>query len=164
MSVVFFIFSTCSYNCLTEFNEASSKARSQRPLPSLRFSGRCENRDGHLGLQLSETFSTFPLKPPNGLQHNLTGRKISMFFTKFVGFSGQSENQDGRPGLWLAEIFCDFCETAEQNSTKRDRKRDVLKRPRQVFALGLINQDCRPASDMLRHFRLLVWNRWTEFN
>ena len=41
-------------------------------------------------------------------------------------FSDRLEKQDGRPGLWLAETFLDFSsETAEQNSTKLDRKQDL---------------------------------------
>ena len=92
------------WNCWTEFKETWQEARSQRPLPSLCFSGRSEKQDGHHGLWLAETFSTSPLKPLNGIQGNLTGSKISMSSTKFVSL-GRSEKQDGRPGLWLAETF-----------------------------------------------------------
>ena len=92
------------WNHWTEFNETWQEARSQRPLPSLCFSGRSEKQDGRPGLWLAETFSTSPLKPLNGIQRNLTGSKISTSSTMFV-FSGQSEKQDGRPGLWLAERF-----------------------------------------------------------
>ena len=74
------------WNRLTEFNETWQEARSQRPLPSLCFSGRSEKQDGRPGLWLAETFSTSPLKPLNGIQGNLTGSKISMPSTKFVFF------------------------------------------------------------------------------
>ena len=74
------------WNRLTEFNETWQEARSQRPLPSLCFSGRSEKQDGHPGLWLAETFSTSPLKPLNGIQRNLTGRKIYTPSTKFVFF------------------------------------------------------------------------------
>ena len=74
------------WNRWTEFNETWQEARSQRPLPSLCFSGRSEKQDGHPGLWLAETFSTSPLKPLNGIQRNLTGSKISMSSTKFVFF------------------------------------------------------------------------------
>ena len=60
--------------------------RSQRPLPSLYFWGRFEKQDGRPGLWLAETFWTSPLKPPNGIQQSLTGRKISTSSTKFVFF------------------------------------------------------------------------------
>ena len=65
------------WNCLTEFNETWQEARSQCPQPSLWFSGRSEKEDGSPGLWLAETFSTSPLKPPNRIQRNLTGSKIS---------------------------------------------------------------------------------------
>ena len=92
------------WNCWTEFNETCQEARSQRPLPSLCFSGRSEKQEGCPGLWLVETFSTSPLKLLNGIQQNLTGSKIATSSTKFV-FLGRSEKQDGRPGLWLAETF-----------------------------------------------------------
>ena len=52
------------WNRWTEFNETWQEARSQRPLPSLYFSGRSEKQDGRPGLWLAETFST-SLKPLN---------------------------------------------------------------------------------------------------
>ena len=51
------------WNRWTEFNETWQEARSQRPLPSLCFSGWSEKQDGRPGLWLAETFSTSPLKP-----------------------------------------------------------------------------------------------------
>ena len=98
------------WNCWTEFNETWQDARSQRPLPSLCFSGRSEKQDSRPSLWLAETFSNSSLKPMNRIQRNLTGSKISMSSTKFV-----------------------FC--------------------------GPIGKP-----DWLRHFRLLLWNHWTEFN
>ena len=105
------------WNRRREFNETWQEARSQRPLPSLCFSGRSEKQDGRPGLWLAETFSTSPLKPLNRIQRNLTGSKISTSSTKFVFFGPIGKN-----------------------------KMAVL------------------AFDWLRHFRLLLWNRWTEFN
>ena len=81
-------------------------------------------------------------------------------------FSGRSEKKDGHPGLWLAETFFDFSsETAEQNSTKLDRKQDL----NVLYQVCVFWADCKNkmaalASDWLRHFRLLLWNCWTEFN
>ena len=74
------------WNRWTEFNETWQETRSQRPLPSLCFSGRLEKQDGRPGLWLAETFSTSHLKPLNGIQRNLTGSKISTSSTKFVFF------------------------------------------------------------------------------
>ena len=72
-------------------------------LYSLCFSGRSEKQDDHTGLWLVETFSTSPLKPLNGLQRNLTGRKISTSSTKFVFFR-PIEKQDGRPGQSVKKV------------------------------------------------------------
>ena len=77
----------------TEFNETWQEARSQRPLPSLCFSGQSEKQDGRPDLWLAETFLTSPLKPLNGIKRNLTGSKISMSSTKFVFFGPISKQK-----------------------------------------------------------------------
>ena len=105
------------WNRWSEFNKSCQEARSQRPLPSLCFSGRLENEDGRRGHWLAETFSTSPLKPLIWIQQKLTGSKISTCSTKFVFF-------------------------------RADRK----------------NKMAALTSDWLRHFLLLLWNRWSEFN
>ena len=250
------------WNHWKKFYETWQEARSQRPLSSLCFSGRSEKQDGRPGLWLAETFSTSILKPLNGIQRNLTGSKISTSSIKFVFFgpigrtrwplwpligwdifdfssetaeqnstkldrkqdlnvlyqfwffSGRSKKQDGRSGLWLAEIFSTSplkplngiqrnltgskistssikfvffgpigktrwppwpligwdifyfsSETTEKNSTKLDRKQDLnVLYQVCVFRADQKNKMAALASDWLRHFRLLLWNRWTEFN
>ena len=104
-----------------EFNETWQEARSQCPLPSLCFSGWSEKQDGRPGLWLAETFSTSPLKPLNG---NLTGSKISTSSTKFVFFGPIGKTRWPPWPLIGWDIF-NFSETAEQNSTKLDRKQDL---------------------------------------
>ena len=249
------------WNRWTEIHETWQEERSQRPLPSLCFSGGSEKQDGRpclslaekfstsplkllngiqrnltgskistsstkfvflggsekqdgcSGLWLAETFSTSPLKPLNGIIRNLTGSKISTPSTKFV-FLGGSEKQDGRPGLWLAEtfstsplkplngitrnltgskistpstkfvffrrigktrwpplpligwdIFNFFSEIVERNSRKLDKKKDLnVLYQVCVFRADRKNKMAALASNWLRHFRLLLWNRWTEFN
>ena len=62
-------------------------------------------------------------------------------------------------------IFDFSSETAEQNSMKLDRKQDFISLYQVcVFRADLKNKMAALASDWLRHFRLLLWNRWTEFN
>ena len=56
---------------------------------------------------LTGTFSTFSLKPPNGIFRNLAGNKNWTSSTKFV-FSGRSEKLNCRPGLWLDDTFSTF--------------------------------------------------------
>ena len=69
-----------------------------------------------------------------------------------------------RPSLTF-HIFDFFSETTKQNSTKLDRKQelDVLYQVC-VFRADQKNNMAALASDWLRHFRLLLCNRWTEFN
>ena len=113
------------WNRWTEFNETWQEARSQRPLPSLCFSGRSVKQDGRPGLWLAETFSTSPLKPLNGIQRNLTGRKILTSSTKFVFFGPIGKTRWPPWPLIGWDIFDFSSETAERNSTKLDRKQDL---------------------------------------
>ena len=63
------------------------------------------------------------------------------------------------------DIFDFYSETAERNSTKLDRKQDLSVLYQVcVFWVDRKNKMAALASDWLRHFRLLLWNRWTEFN
>ena len=113
------------WNCWTEFNETWQEARSQRPLPSLCFSGRSEKQDGRPGLWLAETFSTSSLKTQNGIQQNLTGSKISTSSTKFVFFGPIGKTRWPPWPLIGWDIFDFFSETAERNSMNFDRKQDL---------------------------------------
>ena len=153
------------WNRWTEFNETWQEARSQRPLPSLCFSGWSVKQDGRPGLWLAETFSTSPLKPLNGIQRNLTGSKISMSSTKFVFFGPIGKTRWPPWPLIGWDIFDFSSETAERNSTKLDRKQDLnVLYQVCVFRADRKNKMAALASDWLRHFQLLLWNRRTEFN
>ena len=153
------------WNRWMEFNETWQEARSQRPLPSLCFSGRSEKQDGRPGLWFAETFSTSPLKLLNGIQRNLTGSKISTSSTKFVFFGPIGETRWPPWSLIGWDILNFSSETAERNSTKLDRKQDLnFLYHVCVFRADRKNKMAALVSDWLRHFRLLLWNRWTEFN
>ena len=153
------------WNRWTEFNETWQEARSQRPLPSLCFSGRSEKQDGRPGLWLAETFWTSLLKPLNGIQRNLTGSKISTSSTKFV-FFGQIGKTRWPPWPLIGWDIFDFSsETAEWNSTKLYRKQDLnVFYQVCVFRADRKSKMAALASDWLRHFGLLLWNRWIKFN
>ena len=70
-----------------------------------------------------------------------------------------------RPSSFTFHIFDFFSETAKQNSTKLDRKQDLNALYQVcVFRADRKNEMTAMASDWLRHFQLLLWNRWTEFN
>ena len=123
--VNFSYFRLMLWNRWTEFNETWQEGRSQRPLPSLCFSGRSEKQDGRPGLWLAETFTTSPLKPMNGIQRNLTGSKISTSSTKFVFFGPIKKIRRPPWPLIGWDIFDFSSETAEWNSTKLDSKEDL---------------------------------------
>ena len=153
------------WNCWTEINKTWQEARSQCLLPSLCFLGRWEKQDGRPGLWLAETFLTSPLKRLNGIQRNLTGSKISTPSTKFVFFGPIGKIRWPPWPLIGWDIFHFFSETTEWNSTKLDRKQDL----NVFFQVCVIRADRKNkmaalASDWLRHFPLLLWNHWMEFN
>ena len=110
-------------------------------------------------------FSTSSLKLLNGIQRNLTGSKISTPSTKFV-FFGPIGKTKWPPWPLIGWDIFDFCsETAERNSTKLDRKQDLNALYQVcVFRADWKNKMAALASDWLRHFRLPLWNRWTQFN
>ena len=70
-------------------------------------------------------------------------------------------------GLIGWDIFDFSSETVERNSTKLNWKQDLnVLYQVCVFFSGWSekNKMAALASDWLRHFRLLLWNRWTEFD
>ena len=144
------------WNHWMKFNETWQEARSQRPLPSLCFSGWSEKQDGRPGLWLAETFSISLLKRLNGIKRNLTGNKISMSSTKFV-FFGPIGKTRWPPWPLIGWDILDFSsETAEQNSTKLDRKQDLnVLYLVCVFRADQKNKMAILASDWTRHFQLL---------
>ena len=101
----------------------------------------------------------------NRIQRNLTGSKISTSFTKFVFFGPIGKTRWPPRPLICWDIFDFFSETAEQNSMKLYRKQDLnVLYQVCVFRADRKNKMAALASDWLRIFGLLLWNRWTEFN
>ena len=148
------------WNRWTEFNETWQEARSQHPLPSLCFLGRSIKQDDRPGRWFAETFSTSVLKPSSGIQRNLTGSKIKASSTKFVFFGQIGKTRWPLRPLIGWDIFDFSSETAERNSTKLKRKQDLNDLYQVcVFRADRKNKMAALASDWLRHFRLLLWNR-----
>ena len=88
-----------------------------------------------------------------------------MSSTKFVFFGPIGKTRWPPWPLIGWDIFDFSSETAEQNSTKLDRKQDLnVLYQVCVFRPDWKNKMAALASDWLKHFRLLPWNRWTEFN
>ena len=74
-----------------------------------------------------------------------------------------------RPSIVLPSltfnIFDFSSETVERNSQRLDRKQDLNALYQVcVFRADWKNKMAALASDWLRYFRLLLWNRWTETN
>ena len=94
----------------------------------------------------------------------MTGCNISTSSTKFVFFGPIGKTRWPPWPLIGWDIFY-FSEIDERNLTKLDRKQDlhVLYKVC-VFRADRKNKMAALASDWLRHFWLLLWNRWTEFN
>ena len=105
-------------NHWTEFNKTWKEAKSQRPLPSLCFSGWSEEQDGRPGLWLAEACLTSPLEPLNEIQRNLTGNKISTSSTKFVFFGPIRRARWPSWPLIGLDIFGFSSETTKRNSPR----------------------------------------------
>ena len=153
------------WNRWPDFNETCLDGISQRLLPRLCFSCWSENQDGRPGLWLAETFSNSPLKQMNRIQRNLTESKISRSSTKVV-FFGLIGKTRWPPWPLIGWYIFDFSSgPSEQNSTKLKRKQDL----NVLYQVCVFRADWKKkmaalSSDWLRHFWLLLWNRWTEFN
>ena len=151
------------WNRWTEFKETWQEARSQGPLQSLCFSGRSEKQDGRPCLWFAETFSTSPLKPLNGIWQNLTGIYDLNVLYQVCVFGPIGKTRWPPWSLIGWDIFDFSSETAEQNSTKLDRKKD-FKCPLPSLCFSGRSEKTRwPPLPLigLRHFRLLLWNRLT---
>ena len=145
--------------------ETWQEARSERPLSSLCFSGRSVKQDGRPGLWLAEIFSTSPLKPLTGIQRNLTGSKILTSSTKFVLFQADQKTKMAAWPLIGWDIFAFSSKAAELEFNETWSKISTF--PTKFVFFGLSdrkNKMAALASDWLRHFQLLLWNHWPEFN
>ena len=152
------------WNCWTGFNETWQEARSQRPLPRVCF---WANRKNKMAVLASDWLRHFRLLLWNRWrefneiwQEARSQRPLPSFFFRPIG-----KTRWPPWSLISWDIFDFSSETAEGDLTKLDRKQD-LKILYQVcvFQADQKNKMAAMASDWLRHFRLLLWNRWMEFN
>ena len=92
-------------------------------------------------------------------------QNLNIPYQDFV-FSGRSEKQRWPPWPLIGwDIFDLSFETAKRNSTKLERKQNLNVLYKDfVFRANRKNKKAALASDSLRHFRFLLWNRYTEFN
>ena len=145
-----------------------------------------KNKMAALASEWLRHFSTSRLKPLDGIQRNLTGSKISTSSTTFVFFGPiEKKKQNGCPGLWF---FTSPLTTAERKQDLNFLFQVCVFRDDYVYNNGCPGQSIKyvahctqvhvmwpvgplvsrwapwSLADRLRHFRLLLWNRWTEFN
>ena len=118
-------FLTSSLKPLNGIQQNLTGSKISTPSTKFVFFGQIEKQDGHPGLWLAETFLTSPLKLLSGIQRNLTGSKISKPSTKFLFFRSIRKTRWPPWPLIGWDIFDFSSETAEQNSTKLDRKQDL---------------------------------------
>ena len=158
--VNFSYFRLLLWNHWTEFKETWQEGRTQCPLPSLCFSGQSEKQRWPPWPLIGWDIFDLPLQPLNGIQRNFTGSKISTSSNTFV-FFGMIRKTRWPPWLLIGwDIFYLSSETFEWNSTKLDRKEDLNNLYQVcVFRANQKNKMTALASDWLRYFRLLLWNR-----
>ena len=152
------------WNCWTEFNETWQEARSQRPLPGLCFSDRSEKTRwppwlliGWDIFDFSKTAERNSTKLDVKQDHNVL-YQVCVFRT---------DRKKTRWPPWPLihwDIFDFSSETVEGNSPKLERKQDFNVLYKLVFfQTDQKNKMAALASDWLRHFRLFLRNRWTEY-
>ena len=147
-------------NRWSEFNKTLQKARSQRLLPSLYFLGRSKKKRKKMAVRASDWLRHLRLLLWNN-------------WTNFNKTWQEARSQHHVPSLlcffgpiwktrWLPQpligwdIFDFFSETTERNSMKLDRKQFNILYQVCVFWANRKNKMVAPASDWLRHFRLLM--------
>ena len=128
------------------------------------FRADLKNKMAALSSDLAETLLTSFQEPLKGIRRNLAGSKISICFTKFVFFGPIGKPRWPPQPLIGWDIFDFSSEIAELNWKTLDRKQD-LKVLYQVcvFRADQKNKMAALASDLLKHFWLLLWNCWKEF-
>ena len=144
----------------------SNRPKNTTPSSKFVFLGRFEKKQyGRPCLWLAEIFLTFPLKPLNRIQPNLTRRKISTSFTQFVFFSGWSEKKNKITTL-ASDWLCHFRPLRNRWIEFKETWQETISQcplPSLCFRADWKSKMTAMASDLLRHFQLL-WNRWTELN
>ena len=110
-------------------------------------------------------FSPSPLNPLNGIRQIWQEARSQCLLPSFCFFGPIRKLRWPPWPLIDWDIFDFSSETTERNSTKLDRKQDLnILYQVCVFLADQKNKMAALASDWLRHFRLFLWNPWTEFN
>ena len=155
------------WNCWTEIDETWQEWRYQHPLPSLYFLDNRKNKMAALASDLLIHFQILLWNCWTEFSENWQEeRYMHQHPLPNLCFSGRWEKEDGGPGLWLAETFS-TSPLKPLNLIQLNLTGSKISTSSSLFVFfGPIgkNNMVIPASDWLRHFWLLLWNRWTEFN
>ena len=153
------------WNHWTEFIENWQEARTQHTLPSLCFSGRSKNKMAALASDWLRHFR--PLLWNHWMEFNETWQEArSQRLLPSLCFSGPIGKNK------MVALACDWLRHFSTSPLKplNGIQRNLTgsnistSSTKFVFLGRSEKQDAAPASDWLRHFRLLFWNRWTEFD
>ena len=116
------------------------------------------------GLWFAKTFLTSSLQPLKGIQENSTGSKISTYSTKFVFIRPIGKSRWPSWPLIGGDIF-NISSTADINQRNLTGKQDLnVLYQVWVFRANKKTKMATLASDLLRHFQLLLCNCWTELH
>ena len=150
-----------------EISETWQEAISQRPPPSLRFSGHMEKQDGR---PASDLLLHVKLLPWNrGMEFHQTKQEASAQHSlRILCFLADRKNKMTTPApdclihFWLLfkNRWTEFNEM--QQKTRYQSPLPTLEV--YVFWADRKNKMIVPSSDFLRQFRLLIGNPWTKFN
>ena len=152
-------------NRWTEFNETWQETRSQRPPPSLCFSGLSENKMAAWPLIGWDIFD-FSSETAERNSTKLDRKQALNAFYHVCVFKANRVKTKCPPWPLIGwDLFNFSSDTAERNSTKFDRKQD-LNALYQVCVLQVDrkNKMAAQAYDLLRHFQLFLWNRWIKYS
>ena len=126
--------------------------------------GDRKKQDGHPGLWLTETLSTSPLRPLNGIQGNLTGSNLNVIYQNCVFRADRKNKMAASASDWLRHFQLLVWNRWKEFNETWQEARCQCPLPSLCFSDWLENKVAAPPFDWLRHFQLLLWNRWTDFN
>ena len=145
-----------------ELDETLQEASTQRPPQSLMF---CYRMDPWTYMpQPLPVIFYFSSKTVERIWRNFVGRKYSMSFAKSVFWADRSAKM---PPVICRSIFDFSSATTERNLTNLDRKQVLIAIYQYVISFSRTDLSIKMAAlsfDWLRHFRLLVCNRWNKFD
>ena len=138
--------------------------RSERPLPSLSFSDRSENKTAALASDWLKPFDfCSEIAKRNSTKFDKK-QYLNVLSQVYVFRVDRRNNMAARPLIgWDISDFS--FETAERNTAKLKRKQDL----NVLYLIGVFRayrktKKVALVSGCLRHFRLFLWNSWSEFN